>query len=73
MSTGLVDIHEVKRFQSHLLAVIENKRLVSPFEVKFDRLKVDLQKRRFYAETLVNSFLEIIKLKNFKTRINCRI
>ena len=30
MSTGLVDIYEVKRSQRHLLAAIENSRLVSP-------------------------------------------
>ena len=30
MSTGLVDIYEVKRSQRHLLMVIEKSRLVSP-------------------------------------------
>ena len=33
MSTGLVDIYEVKRYQRHLLATIENNRLVSPIEM----------------------------------------
>ena len=32
MSTGLVDIYEVKPSQRHLLATIENNRLVSPIE-----------------------------------------
>ena len=30
LCTGLVDIYEVKRSQRHLLAAIENNRLVSP-------------------------------------------
>ena len=33
MPTGLVDIYEVKHSQRHLLAAIENNRLVSPIEL----------------------------------------
>ena len=35
MSTGLVDICEVKRHQRHLLATIENNRLVSPISFSY--------------------------------------
>ena len=34
MSTGLVDIYKVKRSQRHLLATIENNKLVSPIDSK---------------------------------------
>ena len=43
MATGLVDIYEVKRSQRHLLATIENNRLVSPIERK-DTFQLKLTK-----------------------------
>ena len=33
VSTGLVDIYDVKRSQRHLLAAIENNRIVSPISI----------------------------------------
>ena len=73
MSSGIVDIYEVKRSQRHLLAAIENNGLVSPIHevlgtlskclksVVWESLRYDQENYAQFLTLLLTDFVQSLK------------